>query len=190
MNLQQYVRQVKPRNESHILPVDKVQSFLFEEIDLPKEVFGNLPYNISVTLIFKILKLDIHISELILMIQKEVAEKMVYSNNNKKNRLNCFIKIAAKYKIEFNVNKKVFYPKPKINSSVVKIIPIKNLNVNLYEFENFSRKFFNYKRKKISYYFKKNKLSFDKINKEILNKRAEDLKLEEILIIFNKYYNY
>ena len=44
MNLQQYVRQVKPRNESHILPVDKVQSFLFEEIDLPKEVFGNLPY--------------------------------------------------------------------------------------------------------------------------------------------------
>ncbi len=37
--LQQYVRQVKPRNESYIPPVDKVQNFLYEEGEMnPKEL--------------------------------------------------------------------------------------------------------------------------------------------------------
>ena len=44
MSLQQYVRQVRPRNESSISPVDKVQNFLSEDIDLPKDVLDGFEY--------------------------------------------------------------------------------------------------------------------------------------------------
>ena len=47
MSLQQYVRQVRPRNESYTPPVDKVQNFLYEEVNLPKEVFIGLSYEKS-----------------------------------------------------------------------------------------------------------------------------------------------
>ena len=47
MSLQQYVRQLKPRNESYIPPVDIVQNFLSEEVNLPKEVFIGLSYEKS-----------------------------------------------------------------------------------------------------------------------------------------------
>ena len=57
----------------------------------------------------------------------------------------CFKK---KYKIEFNVNNSVFYPKPKIRSSVISI-KIKNTNINLKEFYNFLSEVFKSKRKKL-----------------------------------------
>ena len=44
MSLQQYVRQLTPRNESYISPVDKVQNFLSEDIDLPKDVLDGFEY--------------------------------------------------------------------------------------------------------------------------------------------------
>ena len=38
MSLQQYVKQVKPRNESYVPPIDKVQNFLHESVsELPQE---------------------------------------------------------------------------------------------------------------------------------------------------------
>ena len=56
-----------------------------------KTIISNLPYNISIKLIIKWLKMKNHFTEFILMIQKEVAKKMNYNNNLKKNRLNCLI---------------------------------------------------------------------------------------------------
>ncbi len=44
MSLQQYVRQVRPRNESYISPVDKVQNFLSENIDFPSEVLDGFEF--------------------------------------------------------------------------------------------------------------------------------------------------
>ena len=42
--LQQYVRQVKPRNESHISPVDKIQNFLSEDIQFPSDVLDGFEF--------------------------------------------------------------------------------------------------------------------------------------------------
>ncbi len=44
MSLQKYVRQVKPRNESYIPPVDKVQNFLSEDIDFPSDVLDGFEF--------------------------------------------------------------------------------------------------------------------------------------------------
>ena len=44
MSLQQYVRQVRPRNESYISPVDKIQNFLSEDIQFPSDVLDDFEF--------------------------------------------------------------------------------------------------------------------------------------------------
>ena len=117
----------------------------FDEILSAKTIISNLPYNISIKLIIKCLKMKNRFTELILMIQKEVAKKMKF-NNLKKNRLNCFIENTYKiFNIEFHVSKNVFKPKPKINSSVIKIIPKNNIKIDLDKFELFTREIFKHR---------------------------------------------
>jgi len=153
-------------------------------------IISNLPYNISIKLIFNWLKMKNFFLEMILMIQKEVAEKMNYKNNLKKNRLNCFIENASHYNIEFHVSNNVFFPKPKVKSSVIKIIPKNNIDIDLKKFELFTNKIFRHKRKKLLNVLKKfENFSKDNIG-EILDKRAEDLNNNEILYLFNKFYNF
>ena len=118
---------------------------------------------------------------------KEVAEKMNYSKTNKMNRLNVLTSICCDYKIEFNVSNNVFIPKPKVFSSVIKIKPKKKINFDFYKLENFTRTIFKKKRKKLSNVLPKEMLIFFKLKKEILNKRAEDLTMDEIFFLFNKY---
>ena len=128
-------------------------------------------------------------NEIIVMIQKEVAQKMQYKNIKKRNRLNVITEITSNFDIMFNVSNNVFYPKPKVMSSVIYIKPKKNIKINIEQLENFTRDIFRNKRKQIS-----NILPFEKIiNKEkikdlnVLQLRAEDLTLDEIIKIFNEY---
>ena len=164
-------------------------TYNYSIIKKPKTIISNLPYNISVKLIINWLKTLNQFSEIIVMIQKEVAQKMQYKNIKKRNRLNVLTEITSNLDVKFNVSNNVFYPKPKVNSSVINIKPKKNIKINLDKLENFTRDIFKYKRKKIS-----NVLNIEKIkNKEKINKlnifklRAEDLTLKEIMKIFNEY---
>jgi len=129
---------------------------------------------------------------MVLMIQKEVADKMNYLNQIKKNRLNLFIEVASRYNIEFDVSNNVFFPKPKVNSSVISITPKKNLKINLNKFEFFTREIFQYKRKKLSTVMrlKEKKISLNNNDYAIYEKRAEDLTLSELMFVFNQFYNY
>ena len=155
-----------------------------------KTIIANLPYNISIKLIIKWLKMKNHFTELILMIQKEVAKKMNYKNYLKKNRLNCLIENTSNiFNIEFHVSRNVFFPKPKIESSVIKIIPKNDININLDKFELFTREIFKHKRKKLSNFIKERKNKIDNSFDNLINKRAEDLSNNELLQIFKKFYN-
>ena len=155
-----------------------------------KTIISNLPYNISIKLIIKWLKMKNHFAELILMIQKEVAKKMNYNNNLKKNRLNCLIENTSNiFNIEFHVSRNVFIPKPKINSSVIKIIPKNDIKIDLNKFEIFTREIFQHKRKKISKFINSKKINIDDSFDNLIDKRAEDLSNNELLKIFKKFYN-
>ena len=129
---------------------DDALNFNLQYIKEKKIIISNLPYNISIKLIINWLKLETKIKKMVLMIQKEVADKMNYVKKLKKNRLNLFIEVASKYNIEFDVSNNVFFPKPKINSSVITIIPKNSLKIDLNKFESFTREIFQYKRKKLS----------------------------------------
>ena len=169
---------------------DDALNFNLQYIKEKKKIISNLPYNISIKLIMNWLKLECKLQKMVLMIQKEVADKMSYVNKIKKNRLNVFIEVASRYNIEFDVSNNVFFPKPKINSSVITIIPKNNLKIDLNKFEFFTREIFQYKRKKLSTVLKLKEKKISLNLSDIYEKRAEDLVLSELMSVFNQFYNY
>ena len=119
-------------------------------------VFGNLPYNISTEILCKwILNLDndeFWFECLILMFQKEVADRILANvNTSNYGRLS----ILAKWKLDViricNIKPSCFFPKPKIESSLLLFKPKKNFfKINdPKNIELVTRSFFNHRRKMI-----------------------------------------
>ena len=85
-------------------------------------------------------------------------------------------------KIHFDVSKNVFYPKPKVLSSVVSFKLISK-EYNWTKMNKFIDKIFKNKRKKIS-----NKLKINKLAKnQLMEKRIDKLSIEELLYIYNLF---
>tara|TARA_B100000963_G_scaffold68435_1_gene56654 strand:- start:274 stop:1062 length:789 start_codon:yes stop_codon:yes gene_type:complete len=119
-------------------------------------VFGNLPYNISTEILSKwILNLEngkFWFENLILMFQKEVAERIIAkANTSDYGRLT----ILAKWKLDIrkicDIHPSSFFPKPKIISSLLYFTPKKNFfKINQPKnIELVTRVFFNHRRKMI-----------------------------------------
>jgi 16S rRNA (adenine1518-N6/adenine1519-N6)-dimethyltransferase len=147
-------------------------------------IISNLPYNLSVKIIIKLLTNYNNFKEMIFMIQKDVAEKMNYNNKNKMNKFSFFINTVSDFKIIFDISNKVFYPNPKVKSSIIKINPL-TLKINKIKLWEFSKLIFNNKRKKI-----KNVIKFKKINiitKKLIENRAEDLTTKKLMYLFKKF---
>ena len=118
-------------------------------------VFGNLPYNISTEILIKwILNLNTNLwfEKLILLFQKEVAERIV-SNSNTSNygRLSIISNWRLNVKKIIDVKPSSFKPKPKVESTLLLFTPkIKFFKLkNSKSIEDVTRIFFNQKRKKI-----------------------------------------
>ena len=123
----------------------------------------------------------------------KLLKKMIYKKTNKMNRLNVLTAITSNFKIEFNVSKNVFFPKPKVDSSVIKLTHKNSPNYNFSKLENFTRILFRYKRKKLHNVLPNEILNILKLKNnsfnlnDILNSRAEDLTLNNIIIIFKRH---
>ena len=117
-------------------------------------VFGNLPYNISTEILLKwILNLDSNIwfQELVLMFQKEVADRLLARmNTSKYGRLSIISQWKLEIKKIMNIKASCFYPKPKIESTLLHFFPKKNfINLDPKNLEFITRIFFNHRRKMI-----------------------------------------
>ena len=143
-------------------------------------IISNLPYNISSQIIAKISLLEKSPDLLILMFQKEFAERLVDKKINSINSLvNCFYKISLK----FEVSRKCFRPIPKVNSSVLTFMKKEKCLIESYEidkFIEFKRYLFSHKRKTLKNLLKK----FDNRTKINLNLRVQDLTLKELISLF------
>ena len=148
------------------------------------KIVGNLPYYITTPIIFKVLEQPFF-NEAIFMVQKEVAERMTANPGNKiYGRLSVMIQVLANVHKEFNISKNVFYPKPKVDSSLLRIsikktIDVKNFNI----FSEIVKKSFGQRRKIL-----KNSLK-DIIPitayKNYINKRPEELSVSDYVKISN-----
>ena len=125
-------------------------------------IFGNLPYNISLKLLIKWIYSEPwppFYDQMILMFQKEVAERIVATSNNKKyGRISILTDARLDVKFHFNISKKEFNPVPKVDSSVLSFTPKINSNFKLEDLNilsDLTKIIFNTKRKMISKTLKK-----------------------------------
>ncbi|PPR49049.1 MAG: Ribosomal RNA small subunit methyltransferase A [Alphaproteobacteria bacterium MarineAlpha5_Bin5] len=141
-------------------------------------IVSNLPYNISRKLIIKLIKLNKNIDEMIFMIQKELSEKFNY-NNGRMNKYKFLIKLFSEYQIYFDVSKNVFYPKPKVKSSVVGF-KLKKVKINKNKLELFIKTIFTNNRKKI-----KNKINIKNNNLiKLKDKRIDELNIDDLFKVY------
>ncbi len=154
-------------------------------------VFGNLPYNISTEILCKwILNLDhkkIWFTNLILMFQKEVADRIIAEyNNSNYGRLSILANWKLNIKKIIDIKPQCFSPSPKVNSSLLFFSPKENFfNLdNPYNLEKITRVFFNHRRKMIK------KPYFTLFPNDHVSKKLKlDLRLRPQNLDFQVYYN-
>ena len=98
------------------------QDILKFNIDKKYKVVANIPYYLTSALIRKFLEDKNQPSQMILMIQKEVAQRIVATPPNM-SILSASVQFYAEPKILFYVSKNSFWPAPKVDSAVIKIEP-------------------------------------------------------------------
>jgi len=153
-------------------------------------VFGNLPYNISTEILSRWiinLKTNFWFDKLILMFQKEVADRIIAkANTSNYGRLS----ILSNWKLEvekiIDIKPQSFFPKPKIDSSLLVFYPKKKFFKleNPKNLEKITRIFFSQRRKML-------KKPFNQVfhgNVEILKKLDIDLNLRPQNLEPKKYY--
>jgi 16S rRNA (adenine1518-N6/adenine1519-N6)-dimethyltransferase len=85
------------------------------------KVVANLPYNISTPILFKLLDEREAFTSLLLMLQREVAERIVAGPGTKEyGVLTIFSQLLADVRIEFHIPPSAFSPRPKVESSLVR----------------------------------------------------------------------
>ena len=144
-------------------------------------IVGNLPYNISSQVIFKILNCN-EWTKAVFMVQKELADRIASKEGNKQyGRISVMIQSMCKVKKEFNVSSNCFFPKPDVTSTIISLRNKKNLKIDNQKLEYIVKKCFSQRRKKI-----KNvliEISEYKELGEYFDKRAEQLKIKDYIKI-------
>ena len=165
---------------------EDILKFNLEKIMKRKTIiFGNLPYNISSQILIKILrfkKWPPNISDLILMFQKELGEKIIGGFSSKDyGRLSIITNFRLKIKDKFLVSRNCFFPKPKVTSMVLHFQPNENNTYKIKKVSNLEKVtniIFSNKRKMVNKSLKKI-LNSDEINKILdlkMNLRPSELK--------------
>ena len=154
----------------------------------PKSIIANLPYNISSKLIINWLKeinlnKNVLINEITITIQKELADKLVSKvGDSNYGRISLITNLLSSVSKEIELPPSVFFPKPKVHSSVVKITPLTEprFDVDLDIFEKLTRRAFGNRRKMLRQSLKEfggsNLLKLANIKD---NLRAQDLSTSE-----------
>jgi 16S rRNA (adenine1518-N6/adenine1519-N6)-dimethyltransferase len=150
------------------------------------KIIGNLPYYITAPIVEKILVTDEKPELAVLMVQKEVAERMAASPGSKKyGSFSIFVQYYAEVAINSFVSKSSFYPWPEVGSAVIVLKPYKTPKYKVKDEKRFFdivHAAFQQRRKKIRNPLKEYNLEDAGID---LNRRAETLSIEEFAQLSN-----
>lgn len=195
------------KNMSNIVPIHE-DILKLNLKDLVKEekvkIIGNLPYYITTPIVVKVLdeSKDLSIQMILFMVQKEVALRMVASPGSKDyGALSVFINYKTDAKILKHVPASCFYPKPKVDSAIVRMYPKENISLKPKDEELFFqivRSAFQYRRKTLrnsiitANQLEERLIPIDKFDKAICSLnfdtkiRGEELSIEDFINLANK----
>jgi len=153
------------------------------------KIVANLPYYVTTPIISKLLNGNYNINSIIIMIQKEVAERIAAKPSTKEyGALTLLVQYYSSVEIVRKVSPKAFIPQPKVESMVIKLNKFDAPRVTIKDKELFFkivRESFNMRRKTLSNSLKNINLEKDKLQKAFENagidpkRRGETLSIEE-----------
>ncbi len=149
------------------------------------KVIGNIPYNITTEILFRLFDSAEIMESAVLMMQKEVAKRLTAQPNTKDyGILAVQTQFSSAPKILFNVPPTAFFPKPNVESSIVRF----SFNENKYRvadkqlFKSLVRNSFSQRRKtmknSLRNFCEANNISLDKLEFDF-SRRAESLSVQE-----------
>lgn len=155
------------------------------------KIIGNIPYNITSPILFKLLEHHRVIECAVFMMQKEVAKRIVADKGTKDyGILSVMMRTYANVNYLFEVNRKNFRPIPKVDSAIVKFIFLNEIEgiENLKLYKQIVRHVFNFRRKML-----RNSLSrifaqsiVTSLDNFDLTQRPEQLSVDELKLLANK----
>ena len=108
----------------NILEADALETDLVGLTPAPRAIVANLPYNVSTVLLLQWLHQADQFTRMVLMFQKEVADRLTAAPGGKAyGRLSVITQWRAQVRPLFNVSKEAFTPPPKVASTVVEVVP-------------------------------------------------------------------
>ena len=118
-------------------------SFDFAALRTAKQrlrVVGNLPYNISTPLLFRLLEQAEHIEDMHFMLQKEVVDRLAATpGGSEYGRLSLMVQLSCQVERLFEVGPGAFRPPPKVESSVVRLQPLVQSTVAVANSQRFAQ---------------------------------------------------
>ena len=168
---------------------EDILKYEFKDIEKDEiRIIGNLPYNISTEILFKIASSPLNIVDVHFMLQKEVIDRIIAKPGPKEyGRLSIMCQVYFDVKKLFEISPNAFYPKPKVQSAYIRMKRLKSkFNNNKHEkyFYEIVRKSFIARRKMIKTSLKDIITENDWVKLGIdNNKRPEQLSVENFLNI-------
>ncbi len=167
-----------------IIQGDFLKADLAKLFSAPFAIIGNFPYNISSQIFFKILEHRNQVPEIVGMLQKEVAERIASGPGNKQYGI-LSVLLQAYYDIEylFTVEPVVFNPPPKVRSAVIRLKRNEKQELGCDEalFKRLVKQGFQNRRKTLRNALKAINLPPEVVALELLDKRAEQLSVEDFV---------
>jgi 16S rRNA (adenine1518-N6/adenine1519-N6)-dimethyltransferase len=158
----------------------------------PFRLVSNLPYHLSTALIRRFISARENIVDMHLMMQKEVADRLLCCYGKSRGWLSVIIELLCDAEHLFDVPAESFYPVPKVKSSVIRLAWKKDQNFSvawLASFEKMLMQAFGHKRKTLLNNFSHSSWTLKKEDWQKMNidysQRAEQLSLEDYLILHN-----
>jgi 16S rRNA (adenine1518-N6/adenine1519-N6)-dimethyltransferase len=177
---------------------DDILEFPLEEVLRTKlkkgkkaKVVANLPYHITTPILAKLVKMTSLLSDIIVMVQKELAERLVAVKGTKNySSFTIFLEYYSRIHYAFTVDANCFYPKPSVQSSIVHLSTISPPDIPEPDaFFILLRKAFQQRRKMLRSSLK-SLYSSDKIEESLtqlslnVQVRPEQLSLEEFIQLY------
>ncbi len=158
-----------------------ILKFIPEIIEKDYKIVGAIPYNITSPIIHRIIEKEILPTKVVLIVQDEVAKKII--NEERNSYFSFYVGYFYEMRYISKISRNDFYPSPKVDSGMVVFKLKENLkSIDKIKFSNFLHKVFRSPRKKINKVFNKDLLEKLKISPDV---RPEDLNLEEVVELYN-----
>lgn len=152
-------------------------------------IVGNFPYNISSPILFKVLEWEEQVEEVIGMFQKEVAQRVASNSGSKVyGILSVLMQTFFKVTYLFDVHENCFTPPPNVKSGVLRLTNLHNPHgiQNKKKYIQLVKAAFNQRRKTLRNALR-GTLPPEALADKIMDKRAEQLTIEDFVAIHKQY---